>query len=271
MSLNYCINKACKKGSSLHYSLCSLPSEQRKALICIQAFYREILDCLFDCSDTAITRVRLQFWRDELDLAYQGSPAHPVMQLLSCVLNTISLNKKLFFTIINGMESYLNHPLFEKPSDVFHFLAKTAGARELLNLQVLGEFPGCEQFAYQLGAGLELVHQLRNLKLYLNKGLLFFAQHALNASACKPDYFLEKKPPDAVFNFLTTQFEQARHYLLTAKEIAQQHKATQRVNLMRIQLSLALLNELEKSRLPVLKAYIRLNPIRKLWITWRLG
>jgi len=256
-----------KKGSALHYSTLYLPPAQRQVVLQIYAFYQEILACLFDCSEVTVARIRLQWWRDEIDRAFAKQASHPIAIALTKTLENFSLNKKLFFCIINGFESYLDSPIFEHENDVFHFLSQTAGARELLTIQVTGEFPEQEKYAYQLGAGLELIYLIQNLRRYIDKGHFFFAQQQLDFSHCKLENFSQHKTTKEVITFLTKQSELAKKYLANAHQLM---PPSQKHNMIRTKLALTLLSEIEKENFPVLTQYIELNPLRMLWISWRM-
>ena len=254
MATHYCKDKTCKKGGAFYYALRKTPHDLREAIICIQTFYQEILDSLFDCHDSAISRARLNWWRDEVDRAFKKEASHPVTLALQTTLKKFPLNKKLFFSIINGMESYLNYPVFETQAEAFQFFSQFTGSRELLFLNLVNEIKDHEHYAYQLGAGLEIIHQLRHLKRVLDKGHFFFSQDIITPENCMPEAL--KKEADI-----------ARHYLTQAKKIKLQNKSLQKFNTIRIKLALTLLDALEKSYFPVLTHSIKLNPIRKLFLT----
>lgn len=253
MTIQYCEDKICKKGGAFYYALRKIPHDLREAIICIQAFYQEILDSLFDCHDAAISRARLNWWRDEVDRAFKQEATHPVAIALQITLKKFPLNKKLFFSIINGMESYLDYPVFETQTEAFQFFSQFTGSRELLFLHLVDEIKGHEHYAYQLGTGLEIIHQLRHLKRVLDKGHFFFSQDVIT-------------PENFAFEALKKEADIARNYLTQARKIKLKNNALQKFNTARICLAMTLLNELEKENFPVMITSIHLNPIRKLFV-----
>jgi phytoene synthase len=79
----YCQQKAAASGSSFYYSFLFLPEEKRQAITALYAFCREIDDVVDECSDPALARTTLAWWRTEVEAVYRGTPQHPVAQALA--------------------------------------------------------------------------------------------------------------------------------------------------------------------------------------------
>ena len=74
----YCQDKAAKSGSSFYYSFLFLPPERRRAITALYAFCREVDDVVDECTDPSLARVKLAWWRTQIDQMFEGKPEHPV-------------------------------------------------------------------------------------------------------------------------------------------------------------------------------------------------
>jgi phytoene synthase len=81
--IEYCQEKAAKSGSSFYYAFLFLPPERRLAITALYAFCREVDDVVDECSDESIARIKLAWWRTQIEAMYQGKPDHPVTKALA--------------------------------------------------------------------------------------------------------------------------------------------------------------------------------------------
>ena len=79
----YCQEKAAKSGSSFYYAFLFLPPDRRLAITALYAFCREVDDVVDECTDTSIARIKLAWWRTQVDAMYQDKAEHPVTQALT--------------------------------------------------------------------------------------------------------------------------------------------------------------------------------------------
>ena len=77
----YCQQKAAQSGSSFYYSFLFLPPERRRAITALYAFCREVDDTVDDCTDEAVARTKLAWWRKEIAAMLNGNPTHPVSNM----------------------------------------------------------------------------------------------------------------------------------------------------------------------------------------------
>ena len=116
----YCQQKTVQSGSSFYYSFLFLPPERRRAITAMYAFCREVDDTVDECTDQSIARIKLAWWRTEVQAMYGGSATHPVMQALQPHLAPYGLEQKHLQAIIDGMEMdldqtrYLDYPAMQK-------------------------------------------------------------------------------------------------------------------------------------------------------------
>ena len=118
--IEYCQDKAAKSGSSFYYAFLFLPPERRQAITALYAFCREVDDIVDECTDTSIARIKLAWWRTEIDGLFEGKAAHPVTLALSGCLTDFGITRERLLAIIDGMEMdldqtrYLDWPGLQK-------------------------------------------------------------------------------------------------------------------------------------------------------------
>lgn len=71
---DYCQQKAAKSGSSFYYSFLFLPPQRRQAITALYAFCREVDDVVDECTDQALARTKLIWWRKEVAQMQNGAP-----------------------------------------------------------------------------------------------------------------------------------------------------------------------------------------------------
>ena len=101
---DYCQEKAAASGSSFYYSFLFLPKPQREAITALYAFCREVDDVVDECSEIALARTKLAWWRDEIASLYAGNPQHPVTRALQPAVAAYQLADEHFLEISDGME-----------------------------------------------------------------------------------------------------------------------------------------------------------------------
>ena len=104
----YCQDKAAKSGSSFYYSFLFLPPERRRAITALYAFCREVDDVVDECTDPSLARVKLAWWRTQIDQMFEGKPEHPVTLALRPHLQSCSITRERLLAVVDGMEMDLD-------------------------------------------------------------------------------------------------------------------------------------------------------------------
>src|SRR5215217_9646144 len=99
----YCQQKTVQSGSSFYYSFLFLPPQRRRAITALYAFCREVDDVVDECTDVAVARTKLAWWRDEVMKIFHGKPQHPVAQALAEIVGPYRLSEPELQEIIEGM------------------------------------------------------------------------------------------------------------------------------------------------------------------------
>ncbi|MCW9031053.1 MAG: presqualene diphosphate synthase HpnD, partial [Gammaproteobacteria bacterium] len=160
----YCQDKTAKSGSSFYYSFLFLPKTKRLAITALYAFCREVDDIADAEMDNNIKRVKLEWWRSEIELLFNGTANHPVSHALLPVIKRFNLEKKYFLEIINGMEMDLEEVRFATFEELSLYCYRVAGVVGLLSASIFGyNDPKTLEYATKLGLALQLTNIIRDV------------------------------------------------------------------------------------------------------------
>ena len=267
----YCQNKAAASGSSFYYSFRFLPEQKRHAIIALYAFCREVDDVVDETTDTNVARVKLQWWREEIQKLFHGTPTHPVTLALKEHTPNFNLAEELFIEIIDGMEmdlDYDSYPTFKELSLYCYRVASVVG---LLTVEIFGyEDRKTLKYAHELGMAFQLTNILRDVHEDAVRGRVYLPLDELERFGVKPEDLQENVTTENVVKLFEFQKNRAMQYYKKAFDLLpKKDRYAQRSGVIMAEIYLAILQEIEKDGFKVLEHRIRLTPIRKLWLAWK--
>ncbi len=267
----YCQEKAAKSGSSFYYAFLFLPPERRLAITALYAFCREVDDVVDECTDTSIARIKLAWWRTQVETMYQGKAEHPVTQALTPWLTPFQITRERLLAIIDGMEMdldqtrYLDWPALEK------YCWHVAGVVGELSVGIFGaQSPAILQYASKLGIAFQLTNIIRDVGDDARRGRIYLPISDLQTFGVRAADILNSQYSEKFDALMAFEGTRARALYREAIEAlpANEHRA-QRPGLMMAAIYYALLNEIEHENWQVLHQRISLTPVRKLWLAWK--
>jgi len=267
----YCQNKAAASGSSFYYSFRFLPEQKRHAIIALYAFCREVDDVVDETTDTNVARVKLQWWREEIQKLFHGTPTHPVTLALKDHTPNFNLAEELFIEIIDGMEmdlDYDSYPTFKELSLYCYRVASVVG---LLTVEIFGyEDRKTLKYAHELGMAFQLTNILRDVHEDAVRGRVYLPLDELKRFGVKPEDLQKNVTTANVVKLFEFQKNRAMQYYKKAFDLLPKNdRYAQRSGVIMAEIYLAILQEIEKDGFKVLEHRIRLTPIRKLWLAWK--
>jgi len=267
----YCLNKVLHEGSSLYYSLRFLPLVQRNTLTALHAFFNEIKEIVYECHDIAVARIKLQWWQIEIAQLFANTSEHPVCQALAEPIRHYHLAEHYFQEMIEGLLLDLEINRYTQFGQLEEYCKRTNSVLNLLCAQVLGyQNDSTLKYAEQLGIAEQLTFILRDLRRDLLNEHSYIPQEELDYFNVTTQNLFDEPLPDTVQALLTHQVTRIRAYYANAfKYLVKEDSFNQRSSLIRANLTLATLTEIEKDGYQVVKHRVHLTPLRKLWITWR--
>lgn len=268
---DYCQAKAAASGSSFYYAFRFLPDPQRRAIVALYAFCREVDDVVDECSDTGVARLKLQWWREELQRTFAGTPQHPVGQALAEHLHAYNLPQEYFLEIIDGMEMDLDRHRYTAFKDLALYCYRVAGVVGLLSAEIFGyRNRQTLKYATQLGTAFQLTNILRDVGEDARRGRIYIPVEDMRRFGVNEQDILSCQHTPRVQELLTHQLDRARrHYREALALLPAEDRPAQRTGLIMAEIYQATLDEIERDGLRVLERRVALTPLRKLWIAWR--
>ncbi len=267
----YCQDKAAKSGSSFYYSFLFLPPEQRRAITGLYAFCREVDDVVDECSEPALARLKLHWWRRELEMVYNGNPEHPVSRELKTIIADFDLSLELFQEIINGMEMDLDQTHYASFKDLSLYCYRVAGVVGLLAVEIFGyRNHQSLKYARNLGIAFQLTNILRDVHEDAMRGRVYLPQDELDRYGISTDILSRGETSEGIRSLFDFQARRAGEYYAKAfAMLPDEDRFRQRSGIIMAEIYQATLNEIRNDGYRILEHRIALTPLRKLWIAWK--
>ena len=268
---DYCQQKTAQSGSSFYYSFLFLPPERRRAITALYAFCREVDDTVDECTDQGIARIKLAWWRKEVETMYGGVPTHPVMLALQPHVAAYGLEQQHLQAIIDGMEMDLDQTRYLDYAALQKYCWHVASVVGILSARIFGYTNDSTlQYAEKLGLAFQLTNIIRDVGEDARKGRIYLPISELQQFDVKAAELLNAKHSER-FEALMA-FQAARAQKMYDEALALLPKAdrrAQRPGLMMSAIYRTVLDEIQRDGYHVLNQRISLTPLRKLWLAWK--
>ena len=258
----YCRNKAAPEGSSLHYATLFHPEQTRRSLIALFALYYELLDAFLTASDPGVARVKLQWWREELQRLEAGYPRHPVAEELQSLGGSADVDTGSLTVLPDAVEA-LFPPADEGDVDDWLTNAGIAGFWGLA-ASLAG---GGTATAGQTGMLLTRLEQLQHLRPLLQLGFLPLPGVMLSRRGIHRDDLLGYPGADGVTAALAELIQTIAGRLEDSYRLGRGENPLFVLILNR--LGLTTCREIDRDGYEIVRRRVALTPIRKLWIATR--
>lgn len=252
------------------YSIRSLTADQKKALTILYAFCRETHNIVAECREPAIAEIKLNFWSQEIDRVFLGTPMHPLGHALREACQRYRLDQGLFKDILNGIQMDLintRYPSFSALSQYCH--AVTRGVTSL-TLEILGYQHAQTKTAVEhLRLAVHLITIIRDVGADVRRGKIYIPQEDLDQFSVPVQDIVNKRYSENFVSLMQHQATRARHFYQQGIALFPAMDCyAQRSCLILAEMYYTLLDEIEASQFQVLHQKIRLTPIRELWIAF---
>ncbi len=266
----YCRNKAAPDGSSLYYSIRSLPADQRNAITALHAFCREVNDVIDECSDSGVARMKFGWWRTEIANLFGGVPQHPVMRALAAAVPRFRITAPRLTAIIDGVEADLDCDRYPDFDALARYCYHVAGIANSVCAEIAGyRDDATPRAAAEFGIALRLTAIIRDVGKDARRGRIYLPQDELVRFGVTERDILELRESERFTQLMQFQIERtvARYQQAAAALPPVDHK-TQRAGLTMAAIQRTLLDEIAADGCHVLTRRTTLTPLRKLWIAW---
>jgi phytoene synthase len=267
----YCQQKAAQSGSSFYYSFLFLPHEQRRAITALYAFCREVDDTVDECTDAAIARTKLIWWRKEINAMQAGNPTHPATRALQPHLQAYAIESKYLLAIIDGMEMDLDQNRYLDFAGLQRYCWHVASVVGILSAGIFGSTRAeTLQYAEKLGLAFQLTNIIRDVGEDARKGRIYLPVNELQQFNVTAADILNARHSENFEKLMAFQIERAQAtYDAALALLPAEDRRAQRPGLIMAAIYRSILTEIESDGYHVLNQRISLTPIRKLWLAWK--
>lgn len=245
-----------------------LPRPQREAIRAVHAWSRALDDGVDEEHDGARARRRIDEFRRELALLYDGTPAEPLTAALRPHVERFHIPRLYFEELINGVEMDLDHRRYGTFTDLSRYCYRVAAIVGLICLRIFGEAEERgKRYAENLGLALQLTNIVRDVGSDLARGRLYLPADELARFGVTEEGLRSHERDRAFLDLMRFQAERARSFFEAAEREVQ---ALDRRRLLAAEIMARvyrrLLDRIEASGFDVLAREVRLSKMERVWI-----
>ncbi|MEI8133832.1 MAG: presqualene diphosphate synthase HpnD [bacterium] len=224
--------------SNFFYSFSFLPRDERMAMKSVYDFCR-YTDDLVD-EDIALDipgvdlqriatiekkRVRLNWWRAEVERCYEGSLKHPILFSLHKVISRFKIPKQYFLTLIDGVEMDLVKDRYETFDELKEYCYAVASIVGLITIEIFGyKFERTKEYAVDLGIALQLTNILRDVQKDASMGRIYLPKADMRKFGVTEKDILTGNYNLPFINLMKYETARARSYYHDARKKLGKHE-----------------------------------------------
>jgi phytoene synthase len=276
---HYCAKKAAQSGSSFTFAFRFLARPQREAMNALYAYCREVDDIVDEAIHLPLARMKLDWWRSEIERLYADAPGappqHPVTRALQAVIRRYTLPQEDFEALLDGMTMDLDmdetHQRYSEMRELGLYCHRVAGVVGLLSARIFGfRDPHTLKYAARLGLALQLTNILRDVGEDARRGRIYLPQDERARFGVSEASLLAGHPDGDYPGLMQWQYERAeRTYAEALALLPAVDRRAQRPGLIMAGIYRAVLDETRRAGFPI-NARISLPAWRKVWIAIRI-
>lgn len=282
--LAYCANKISPSPSSIYYALLTTTAQQRTHITTLLALHKEINEVLIECKEASVARVKLAWWRAELENTLAAQPNHPISKALLTEGNLVAQLRtkpddatqliELFSQIIDAAEMDLSQGRYLDWPNLEQYLQLNATAlAKLLAWQLLGSEYVSEKheaFISNLAKGIGMSIIVRDIGLHNIQGRIYIPMSDLRQFNVTAHQIQQKQTGDNFKALVDFEVARALGFFNTAQTVLQNF-SKEEIRRLRPLLCMAtmykqLLPKLAKNPQLLFEHRVNLSPLRKAWI-----
>ena len=269
---HYVQQKAAASGSSFYYAFLFLPARKRAAITAFYAFCREVDDVVDDMVDAGVAQTKLAWWQSEVAKSFAGQPSHPVMQALMPLTAEFGIEQRQLQGVIEGCQMDLTQTRYLDYPNLQRYCHLVAGVVGEVAARIFGQTqPQTTDYAHKLGQALQLTNIIRDVGEDGMRGRIYLPVNELKQFDVKAHEVLKRTYSDRFTALM--QFQAQRAHTLYDEALAllpEPDRLAQKPGLMMASIYRALLREIEADHFQVLHQRVRLTPLRKMWLAWKV-
>ena len=268
----YVQQKAVASGSSFYYAFLFLPAPRRAAITAFYAFCREVDDVVDDMVDAGVAATKLAWWSSEVAKAFAGQPSHPVMQALMPHAAIYGIEARHLQAVIEGCQMDLEQTRYLDFPNLQRYCHLVAGVVGEVAARIFGQTdPATTAYAHALGQALQLTNIIRDVGEDALRGRIYLPIDELQRFDVKAHEILKRSYSERFTSLMQFQAQRAHGlYDQALSLLPATDRRAQKPGLMMASIYRTLLREIEAENFQVLHQRIKLTPVRKLWLAWKV-
>ncbi|MFT4241751.1 MAG: presqualene diphosphate synthase HpnD [Acidovorax sp.] len=271
----YVQQKAAASGSSFYYAFLFLPAPRRAAITAFYAFCREVDDVVDEVSDAGVAHTKLAWWQAEVAKSFAGQPSHPVMQALMPHVGEYGIEQRHLQAVIDGCQMDLEQTRYLDFAGLQGYCHLVAGVVGEVAARIFGQTDErTTQYAHTLGLAFQLTNIIRDVGEDAMLGRIYLPVNELQQFDVKAHEILKRTYSDRFTALMRFQAERAHRLydeaLALLQTLPEADRRAQKPGLMMASIYRTLLREIAHDNFQVLHQRIRLTPLRKFWLAWKV-
>ncbi len=200
-----------KKKSNFYLALLLLPKKKRQAMFTFYSFCRAVDDAVDLASSPSEAKRKLDLWRYQIALCYDGCPTQTDAQQLQKVIRQYQIPRQEIEDILRGVEMDIAANHFQTFQELEEYCYCVASAVGLVSSRIFGvqEERG-RDFAILLGKALQLTNILRDIKEDAQKGRVYIPQNDLEQFDYSEENLRRLVQDEPVLKLINFQCRRAR-------------------------------------------------------------
>ena len=271
LPVEFCRQKVAARNSSFRYCISFLCSEKRDALTALYAYFCEVNEIIDECRETAVARIKLQWWRQEIDRLFDGNPGHPIAKALHPIIQPYALTAERLLAVIDNVDTDIEQPHYRTTEELTALCRRTGIVYESLLARALGYNNATTgDYARELGTAFRFTQIVRDVGKDARRGRTYLPIEDLQRFDVPVSNIMNRIDHPNILALIEFEIERARFLYQNALDrLVEQDRMQQLPGLVMAAIYQATLNEIERDGCQVLKHRIALPPLRKRWIAWK--
>ena len=268
----YVQEKAAGSGSSFYYAFLFLPAPRRAAITAFYAFCREVDDVVDEAVDMGVAATKLAWWSQEVNRAFLGNPNHPAMRALLPHAANYGIEERHLQDVIAGCRMDLEQTRYLDYRNLERYCHLVAGVVGEVAARIFGQSQDqTTTYAHTLGLAFQLTNIIRDVGEDAVRGRIYLPINELQQFEVKAQDILQRQDSPRFQALMRYQAARAHElYEQAFGLLPPADKRSQKPGLMMASIYRTLLREIESAHFPVLHQRVRLTPLRKFWLAWKV-
>jgi len=258
-----------EKGSNFFFGFLILPKAKRRALEAVYAYCR-LIDDIVDSQEISKdeARKRLDFWREEVERIFTGSPTHPVARALEGPVKDFRIPKEPFLEMIRGCAMDLDGAAYKTFADLESYLQGVACSVGRMVVEILGyRYTPPDQiaeFVRYFGYAFQMTNILRDVGEDLKMGRVYLPEEDMKNAGYSRESLMREDAGAAFERLMEAQYQRTKVFYARARNNVdfRDRPGLACAEIMG-HIYEEILEELRREKFPVLSRRVRLSPWQK--------